>query len=400
MPPVSFRMSITLFLIPNPILFYPNYDSIVLYHLSGFAPSPLYPSDRKDLLCLQPTSIIMMCCTSCGIAEVDGIQLNNCDECVTNKMMKSDNLEAKVTSVMCCASCFIAEVDDIKLKECDACDLVRYCSDKCQEDHRPNHEAICKERAAELREEILFRQPESSHLGDCPICCLPVPLDEMQSNIETCCSNIICLGCMSANMKHEMDKNLHPRCVFCRRSIFSFYTDEERHKNDLKRVEANDPFAIFKMGMAHYEEGDYERAFESFTKAAVLGDVAVAANAHLRLAILYQNGEGVEQDKAKETYHLEEAAIAGHPQPRKNLAFQEFKSGRVDNAVKHLIIAAKLGDDKSVQALKTCYADGYVSKHDFASALRGYQAAADATKSPQREEAYKVDKLTYLRHAF
>eukprot|EP00985_Skeletonema_marinoi_P030768 scaffold33795_cov79-Skeletonema_marinoi.AAC.1 len=66
----------------------------------------------------------------------------------------TDNAEAKVTDVKCCASCGIAEVDDIKLKECDDCDLVRYCSDKCQEDHRPNHEAICKERAAELRDEL------------------------------------------------------------------------------------------------------------------------------------------------------------------------------------------------------------------------------------------------------
>jgi hypothetical protein len=59
------------------------------------------------------------------------------------------------------------------------CDFVRYCSDECLQDHRPEHEAKCEERAAELRDEILFRQPEGSHLGvgDCPICCLPFPLD-------------------------------------------------------------------------------------------------------------------------------------------------------------------------------------------------------------------------------
>ena len=76
-----------------------------------------------------------------------------------------------------CASCGIAEVDEIKLKTCDACDLVRYCSDNCQQDHSQQHEATCKERAAELRDEILFRQPESTHVGDCPICCLPLPIE-------------------------------------------------------------------------------------------------------------------------------------------------------------------------------------------------------------------------------
>ena len=86
--------------------------------------------------------------------------------------------EAADDDVMwCCASCGTAEVDDIKLQKCDACDVVRYCSDKCQQEHLPQHEAICKERAAELRDEILFRQPESTHKGDCPICFLALPLD-------------------------------------------------------------------------------------------------------------------------------------------------------------------------------------------------------------------------------
>jgi len=80
--------------------------------------------------------------------------------------------EAESPAGMCCASCGIAEVDDITLKKCDACDLVivRYCGDTCQQDHLSQHDRACKERAAELRDEILFRQPESSHLGDCLIC--------------------------------------------------------------------------------------------------------------------------------------------------------------------------------------------------------------------------------------
>jgi len=35
----------------------------------------------------------------------------------------------------------------------------------------------------ELRDEILFRQPESTHDGDCPICFLPLPVDGKKSNI-------------------------------------------------------------------------------------------------------------------------------------------------------------------------------------------------------------------------
>eukprot|EP00984_Skeletonema_dohrnii_P035791 scaffold35973_cov122-Skeletonema_dohrnii-CCMP3373.AAC.2 len=32
------------------------------------------------------------------------------------------------------------------------------------------HKKECKKRAAEFRDELLFKQPESCHEGDCPIC--------------------------------------------------------------------------------------------------------------------------------------------------------------------------------------------------------------------------------------
>jgi hypothetical protein len=63
-----------------------------------------------------------------------------------------------------------------------------------------------------------------------------------------------------------------------------------------------------------------------------------------------------------------------------------MKNGRYERAFKHFIIAAKLGDDDSLTALKLGYKKGDVSKEDFAAALRGHQAAVDATKSPQREK--------------
>jgi hypothetical protein len=58
--------------------------------------------------------------------------------------------------------------------------------------------------------------------------------------------------------------------------------------------------------------------------------------------------------------------------------------------VKHWIIAANLGCDKSTRMLKQCYTSGAVSKEDFAAALRAQKAAVDATKSPQREAAAKA----------
>ena len=49
-----------------------------------------------------------------------------------------------------------------------------------------------------------------------------------------------------------------------------------------------------------------------------------------------------------------------------------------------------MGHDGSLDNLKKSYADGYVTKEDFASALRGHKAAVDATNSSQREAAEAV----------
>ena len=304
--------------------------------------------------------------------------------------MSSDLVAA---AMMCCASCGVAEVDDIKLKECDACDLVRYCSDKCQQDHRPYHDASCKERATELREEVLFRQPESRNFGDCPICFLPHPIDQRKSALQSCCGKLICEGCLYANKKRELEERLKPMCLFCRHPEPK--TPAEAITNIMKRIEANDPIALYFMGTHRYQEGDYEGACEYWKKAAELGD----AESHFKLATCYLAGEGVEKDEKRELYHWEEAAIGGHPEARFHLGFfREFSNGGAEIAVKHLIIGANLGHDDSIKALKGCYITalkmgvaGYelISKEDFAAALRAHQAAVDATKSPHREAAAK-----------
>ncbi|KAL7527820.1 hypothetical protein ACHAXR_002148, partial [Thalassiosira sp. AJA248-18] len=103
--------------------------------------------------------------------------------------------------------------------------------------------------------------------------------------------------------------------------------------------------------------------------------------------VLYMDGQGVGRDKKKETYHYEEAAIRGHPGARHNLGINEGRLGRIGRAVKHHIIAANLGHDNSMAKLREGFTRGLVTQEDLDAALRAHQAAVDATKSPQREEA-------------
>ena len=283
---------------------------------------------------------------------------------------------------MCCASCGQAEIDDIKLKKCDGgCDLVKYCRDECQENHREQHEEECKKRRAELRDNDLFEQPDGSYLGECPICCLPLPIEPIKSVTMNCCSSVICNGCNYANQIREIEGGLDHRCAFCRESLAK--SDEECNKRIMKRVKKNCPVAMCQMGKERYQEGDYDGAFEYWTKAAVLGN----AIAHYNLSTMYDKGEGVEKNTEKEVYHLEEAAIGGHPTARHNLGCEEANNGRFERARKHFIIAANLGHHDSLKYVLKVYADGHASKEDYAGALRAYQAAVNATKSREREEA-------------
>jgi tetratricopeptide (TPR) repeat protein len=209
---------------------------------------------------------------------------------------------------------------------------------------------------------------------------IPLPLDLTKSTFMSCCGKVICNGCDYANKIRELNPR-DAKCPFCRDVVPT--TDEEEEENNMKRIEANDPVAICQKGKKCYEEGEYISAVEYFTKAAKLGDI----EAHFELSICYALGHGVEKDEKKEIFHLEESAIGGHPSARYNLGCHEERIGRIERAIKHMIIAANLGDGDSIEVLREEYAQGRISKENFAASLRAHQAAVDETKSPQREVA-------------
>ena len=306
-------------------------------------------------------------------------------------------IEAKVdaeveveTDKTVCANCGVPEVDEIKLEECNDCDLVRYCGDKCREDHREQHEEEYKNRKALLHDRKLFTQPDGTHLGECPLCFLPLPIDKSKSLFWTCCSETICMGCVYANfMSNIHDKVKAKRCPFCREVA----DDVENNKRIMKRVKANDPAAMRHMGLEYYHEGDYEGAFEYWKKAAELEDT----DAHAQLGVMYREGKGVEKDMEKADYHYEMAAIGGHPTARHNPGCIEWKNGNMARSVKHFIIAANLGEEESMKALWKHYSHGNITKEDLDATLRTHQAALVAMKSEQRDSAEAIERAKEMR---
>ena len=105
-----------------------------------------------------------------------------------------------------------------------------------------------------------------------------------------------------------------------------------------------------------------------------------------KLGMAYYDGDkGLSQDKAKGICFLESAAMQGCADSRSKLALNELEDGNDDRAVRHLIIAAKMGHKPSLDVIKGFFTDGVATRAQYYEALKGYQNAVEEMKSPDRD---------------
>ena len=248
-----------------------------------------------------------------------------------------------------CANCGKRGGGAVKLKNCHACHLVKYCGVECQKAHRKQHKVACKMRAAELKDELLYSQGHERPEEDfCPICTLPIPLGSVNGLsvfFNTCCTKMICAGRELAAQKRGMFD-----CPFCR-------TPQPNNIADTMvmiqaRVEKRDPAAINYLGEHFCQVGDIGKAVELWSEAAGLGCSA----ALYHLALSYDNGEGVQKDKAKATEFYKKAAMQGHVESRHNLGCDEGDKGNYDRAVKQFL--REWGTAVQFRKLRRCSWEG------------------------------------------
>jgi TPR repeat protein len=276
-----------------------------------------------------------------------------------------------------CAACGEGGDD---LKACTACKLVKYCNASCQRAHRPQHKKECRKRAAELHDEALFNEPLPRE--ECPICLLTLPITAEEQKYQTCCGTMLCSGCIYAANTADTRK----LCPFCRTPEAT--SEAEAIERLKKRVEADDANAMRNLGnlYSHGEMGlpqDYNKAMELWLRAGELGD-AVSYN---NIGYAYYFGQGVERDMKKAIYYYELAAMGGNAVSRNNLGGVEADAGNMDRAMKHFMISAGAGDDKSLEKIRVCFIRGDATKDDFEKALRANKESKDEMKSDQREAA-------------
>ena len=296
----------------------------------------------------------------------------------------NDNNNNIISSGDVCANCGKGEEAGINLKSCAACKFVKYCSRDCQIAHRPQHKKACKKRAAELRDIELFKQPPQ--LDDCPICFIRLPTYVIGRTYMSCCGKVICTGCIYASQSRATSKGKKDVCPFCRTRPSK--SDEECDIKMKKRMEADDPIAIYEIGK-YYSNGtngfaqDYTKALELWHKAGELGHV----EAYHTIGYAYKHGNGVEMDKEKALYYTELAAMGGDADARFSLADSEGSVGNFGRAMKHMIIAIEGGHSTALEMIQRMYKNGLATKTDFEKALRARQAYLDEIKSEQRDEA-------------
>mmetsp|Transcript_30698 Transcript_30698/g.74122 ORF Transcript_30698/g.74122 Transcript_30698/m.74122 type:complete len:428 (-) Transcript_30698:194-1477(-) len=291
------------------------------------------------------------------------------------------------TIVPLCVAC--GKVGD-GLKTSNACDMVKYCGADCQKASRLEHKEECEKRAAELFDEKLFKDPPPQE--DCPICFLPMPLNEAQTHYQACCGKILCGGCMRAV---PYGRNGVTQCPFCRKD--APLTEKEQHRRLMIRMNANDPEAFTIIGF-RYQDGlyglakDSNKAFEMWSKAAELG----SNSGCIKVGDSYHQGLGVQEDRKKAIHYYQVAAMRGSAVTRDDLGNMDFQDGNVERAMKHWMIAARAGHDGSLDRIKQGYLDGHVTKDDFANALRAHQNSVSEMKSDHRDRALQYLMLEAL----
>jgi TPR repeat protein len=206
--------------------------------------------------------------------------------------------------------------------------------------------------------------------------------NENMEKYYPCCGKSICRGCVySFCAAGNIGK-----CPFCNSDRGS-KTNEERVRELMRRVEANDAASVCMLANSYHNglnsfQQDHAKAMELYNRATELG----CNKAHNQLGIIYDRGGNLKKAK----FHWEAAAMAGHELARNNLGCMEAESGNIERAVKHLTIAASAGDYQSMHHLKKCFEQGYVSRESINSTLEAYNNSCAEMRSEARDAYIRV----------
>ena len=228
-------------------------------------------------------------------------------------------------------------------------------------------------------DEELFRQPPPR--DDCPVCFLRLPMIHEQK-YQPCCGKTICCGCMDAVQQRANVSA--PICPFCRAPCIN----DEVLRQLKVRASMKDANAIGLLGrfQANGEYGiprDTKKGIEMLSIAARLGNVSACGLLGNFYHPYFISIPGVDKDYEKAIHYYELAAMGGLEEARTNLGclliLQSKESNRFKKyymimvAMTHFLIAAAQGYDEALKLVKDGYVQGFITKDEFAQALRAHK---------------------------
>ena len=320
-------------------------------------------------------------CSGGGGGEIT----SNREECTSCEQNNVDAVTEGIDSiailndVSTCANCG-KEGNSDDMNTCNKCKEVKYCNAACKKKHRSKHKKKCDRRVAELHDEKLFKEPPPQE--DCPICFIPQSSENNTQTFQSCCGKVICHGCIYA-IKMSEGKDL---CAFCRTP--PAVSDEENISRTKKLMNDGNAHGYYLLA-GYYRNGekgfpqDDRKANELLLKAGEFG----CSDGYHNLGNSYLEGRAVERDMKKAKYYWELAAMMGHVKARHNLGVFENQTSNTQRALKHYILAARAGHEKSLEVVKSAFTNECITKDRYADILRTYQKRRDEMKSDAREKA-------------
>ena len=291
------------------------------------------------------------------------------------------------------------------LKKCTACKCVWYCDKDCQNRHWKEHKKECKRIKKELakrggkldlgNELDLGPLPDLPPREECPICMRALPLHENIQAYNECCGKMICCGCdfqhqlkngKWADAGQTMEQVQAPTCAFCRVPMSN--SDEETLARLRKRVEGEDPRALFIMAKAH-GFGKYGLPVDQAKCINLLRQVAGLGfpPAQYTLGHYHLNGSmGLEQNDEEAIKYWKKAAEGGHLISRHNLGISESNNGNRVAAMRHWRLCASGGCRSSMESLITRFEKGWLHHADAAEVLQAMYCARAELRSEDRDK--------------
>jgi len=223
---------------------------------------------------------------------------------------------------------------------------------------------------------------------ECPICLIPLPIEEDEIVFMHCCGKNICIGCAHTQLLNDK-KNGVPKhkisCAFCRQAA----KNTNLIKATKKLMKKNNIQAFMSMAVKYKSGSDGlfqsdTRALEMYIRAAELGH----ADAYALVGDSYQNGKGlVEVNLSKALGFYEVSAKKGSVYAHRKLAQVHWrKTKNIQMSIRHYKVAARSGCQIEMDWLMKCYKRKLLSKEELTQTLRAFQASTAELKSKDRED--------------